>query len=69
MNVTHPPPRPCLQVLGLNLTQSGLLSVLPWVAQAVMANVAGWAADNLVERGVSITTVRKVRVWCAPSAC
>ncbi|KAG2426462.1 hypothetical protein HXX76_011692 [Chlamydomonas incerta] len=48
------------QVLGLNLTQSGLLSVLPWVAQAVMANVAGWAADNLVERGVSITTVRKV---------
>eukprot|EP00198_Chlamydomonas_reinhardtii_P005015 XP_001694351.1 major facilitator superfamily protein [Chlamydomonas reinhardtii] len=50
------------QVLGLNLTQSGLLSVLPWVAQAVMANVAGWAADNLVERGVSITTVRKVRV-------
>ncbi|KAG2452408.1 hypothetical protein HYH02_002651 [Chlamydomonas schloesseri] len=48
------------QVLGLNLTQSGLLSVLPWVAQAVMANVAGWAADGLVERGVSVTTVRKV---------
>ncbi|EFJ45872.1 hypothetical protein VOLCADRAFT_105756 [Volvox carteri f. nagariensis] len=47
------------QVLGLNLMQSGVLSVLPWVAMAVMANVAGWAADALVARGTSITVVRK----------
>ncbi|GLC70920.1 1 [Pleodorina starrii] len=48
------------QVLGLNLMQSGVLSVMPWVAMAVMANVAGWAADALVARGTSVTTVRKV---------
>ncbi|KXZ55458.1 hypothetical protein GPECTOR_2g1007 [Gonium pectorale] len=48
------------EVLGLNLAESGLLSVLPWVAMAVMSNVAGWLADGAVARGVSITTVRKV---------
>ncbi|KAG2489984.1 hypothetical protein HYH03_011613 [Edaphochlamys debaryana] len=48
------------QVLGLNLTESGILSVLPWAAMALMANVAGWAADALAEKGWSLTTVRKV---------
>ncbi|GIL79556.1 hypothetical protein Vretimale_12236 [Volvox reticuliferus] len=48
------------QVLGLNLMESGVLSVMPWVAMAVMANVAGWAADAMVARGTSITVVRKV---------
>jgi len=47
------------QVLGFNLQESGLYSVLPWITMAVMANVGGFLADKLVERGVSVTTVRK----------
>ena len=48
------------QVLGLDLMHSGVLSVLPWITMAVSANVGGWIADTLVERGASVTTVRKV---------
>ncbi|GAX83160.1 hypothetical protein CEUSTIGMA_g10586.t1 [Chlamydomonas eustigma] len=48
------------QVLGLDLMHSGVLSVLPWVTMAISANVGGWIADTLVERGVSVTAVRKV---------
>lgn len=48
------------QVLGLSLMQSGGLSVLPWVAMTIMSNVAGWAADAMVARGVSVTNVRKL---------
>lgn len=49
-----------LQVLKFNLTESGLLCVLPWFTMAVFANIGGWIADTLVSRGLSITTVRKV---------
>lgn len=48
------------QVLKFNLTESGLLCVLPWLTMAVFANIGGWIADTLVSRGLSITTVRKV---------
>ncbi|KAJ0250018.1 Ascorbate transporter [Hirschfeldia incana] len=48
------------QVLKFNLTESGLLCVLPWFTMAVFANVGGWIADTLVSRGLSITTVRKI---------
>ncbi|KAI8470510.1 MAG: putative inorganic phosphate transporter [Monoraphidium minutum] len=48
------------QVLGLDVTASGIFSVLPWITMAVTANLGGWAADSLVSRGVSVTTVRKV---------
>ncbi|KAF8696623.1 hypothetical protein HU200_036240 [Digitaria exilis] len=48
------------QVLKFNLTESGLLCVLPWLTMAVFANVGGWIADTLVQRGVSITNVRKI---------
>ncbi|KAL5201545.1 hypothetical protein ABZP36_035899 [Zizania latifolia] len=48
------------QVLKFNLTESGLLCVLPWLTMAVFANIGGWIADTLVERGVSITNVRKI---------
>ncbi|GKA47700.1 ascorbate transporter, chloroplastic [Tanacetum coccineum] len=47
------------QVLKFNLTESGLLCVLPWLTMAVFANIGGWIADTLVSRGLSITTVRK----------
>lgn len=49
-----------LQVLGFNLMESGLFSVLPWLTMAISANLGGWIADALVSRGVSVTLVRKV---------
>ncbi|CAL5090329.1 unnamed protein product [Urochloa decumbens] len=48
------------QVLKFNLTESGLLCVLPWLTMAVFANLGGWIADTLVQRGISITNVRKI---------
>jgi ACS family sodium-dependent inorganic phosphate cotransporter len=48
------------QVLGLDLKSSGFYSVLPWITMAISANVGGWIADTMVERGVSVTAVRKV---------
>ncbi|XP_047156369.1 ascorbate transporter, chloroplastic-like isoform X2 [Vigna umbellata] len=48
------------QVLKFNLTESGLLCVLPWLTMAAFANIGGWIADTLVRKGVSITTVRKI---------
>ncbi|KAK9808476.1 hypothetical protein WJX73_010302 [Symbiochloris irregularis] len=48
------------QVLGLDLLKSGFYSVLPWITMGVSANVAGFLADSLIQRGRSITTVRKV---------
>ncbi|KAL8499977.1 hypothetical protein ACS0TY_019831 [Phlomoides rotata] len=48
------------QVLKFNLTESGLLCVLPWLTMAVFANIGGWIADTLVSKGFSITTVRKI---------
>ncbi|CAH8362476.1 unnamed protein product [Eruca vesicaria subsp. sativa] len=48
------------QVLKFNLTESGLLCVLPWFTMAVFANIGGWIADTLVSRGLSITSVRKI---------
>lgn len=50
-----------MQVLGMDLTKSAVLSVLPWVTMALSANFGGWLADSAVDRGVPITTVRKVR--------
>ncbi|TVU34077.1 hypothetical protein EJB05_15903 [Eragrostis curvula] len=48
------------QVLKFNLTESGLLCVLPWLTMAIFANIGGWIADTLVQRGVSVTNVRKI---------
>ncbi|CAL5400989.1 unnamed protein product [Camellia sinensis] len=47
------------QVLKFNLTESGLLCVLPWLTMAVFANIGGWIADTLVSKGLSVTTVRQ----------
>ncbi|XP_027349105.1 ascorbate transporter, chloroplastic isoform X2 [Abrus precatorius] len=48
------------QVLKFNLTESGLLCVLPWLTMAAFANIGGWIADTLVRKGLSITAVRKI---------
>ncbi|KAM2667206.1 hypothetical protein EV2_018925 [Malus domestica] len=48
------------QVLKSNLTESGLLCVLPWLTMAIFANIGGWIANALVSKGFSVTTVRKI---------
>ncbi|KAI8574000.1 hypothetical protein RHMOL_Rhmol01G0319600 [Rhododendron molle] len=48
------------QVLKFNLTDSGLVCVLPWLTMAFSANLGGWIADTLVSKGLSVTIVRKI---------
>lgn len=58
-------------MLKFNLTESGMLSVLPWLTMAFSANFGGWIADSLVSKGMPVTVVRKVnflndRILLAP---
>ena len=48
------------QVLHFDLMKSGIFSVLPWMTMAVTSNIGGWIADKLVQRGVTVTRVRKI---------
>ncbi len=48
------------QHLGMDLLKSGIFSVLPWITMAVFANVGGWLADSLIQKGMSVTRVRKI---------
>lgn len=47
------------QQLGFDLAASSFLSILPWLAMFLSANVGGLIADSLRSKGVSTTTVRK----------
>ena len=49
-----------MQVLGMDLLKSGFYSVLPWITMAISSNLAGYVADTLIQRGTSVTLVRKV---------
>jgi ACS family sodium-dependent inorganic phosphate cotransporter len=46
--------------LGVSITAAGLYSAAPWLTMFVMANAAGWIADDLLRRGLSTTAVRKL---------
>ncbi len=46
--------------LGLSITSAGLYSAAPWLTMFIVGNFAGWAADLLVRRGLSLTAVRKI---------
>ncbi|TFJ88729.1 hypothetical protein NSK_000298 [Nannochloropsis salina CCMP1776] len=49
------------QTYGLDLKQSSVLSVAPWIAAAIVSNLAGWGADTLINSEVvTKTTVRKL---------
>ncbi len=48
------------QALGADLSKVGLYTVLPWLTMFIMGNVAGWTADFLIQRGFSLTLVRKL---------
>ncbi len=47
-------------VHGLSITNAGLYSATPWLTMFVMTNVAGWFADILIKRGISVLAVRKL---------
>ena len=44
---------------GFSLEEMGVYAMLPYLAMLLAANGAGWIADGLIRRGVSITLVRK----------
>ena len=44
---------------GLSLTGAGLYSAAPWLSMFVLTNLAGWIADSLQRRGLSVVAVRK----------
>lgn len=48
------------QALGVDISRVGVYTILPWLVMFLMANVAGWIADNLLKRGFSVTFVRKL---------
>lgn len=61
---------PCtFAAAGLNVEKSSLLTLIPYIAMTVMTPLVGPVADGLVERGWSVTAVRKLsQVGCAASA-
>jgi ACS family sodium-dependent inorganic phosphate cotransporter len=48
------------QALGVDIVQVGVYTILPWLVMFLMANVAGWTADHLLQQGFSLTSVRKL---------
>ena len=42
------------------MARVGNYALVPWLASFVASNVAGWAGDRLLARGLSTTTVRKL---------
>ncbi len=47
-------------VQHLSIAGSGLFAIGPWVTQFIVGNSAAVVADKMIERGLSITTVRKI---------
>jgi MFS transporter, ACS family, solute carrier family 17 (sodium-dependent inorganic phosphate cotransporter), other len=45
---------------GLSITNAGLFSAAPWVAAAIVTNLAGVVSDHFIRRGVAVVTMRKV---------
>ena len=62
-----------MQEFGLDVTRSAALSILPWGANVVCTNLAGWLGDKAInERGLDRTLVRKAMQGVAslgPAAC
>ncbi|MEH6408883.1 MAG: ACS family MFS transporter [Hyphomonas sp.] len=48
------------QVQGFSITYAGLFSAAPWLINFLMINIASWIADTMIERGRSVTFVRKL---------
>ncbi len=48
------------EVQGLSIASAGLYSAGPWLANALVANLAASLSDGMVRRGVSVTFTRKL---------
>lgn len=58
--------------LGLNVEKSSLLTLIPYIAMTIMTPFVGPVADGLVNRGWSVTTVRKMSqgiAFAGPALC
>ncbi len=44
----------------VSISGAGFYSAAPWLTMFVMVNVAGWGADRMRARGLSLTGVRKI---------
>lgn len=58
--------------LGLNVEKSSLLTLIPYIAMTIMTPFVGPVADGLVNRGWSVTTVRKMSqgiAFAGPAVC
>jgi len=49
-----------VQVRGFSLTEMGIYATFPYIAMMFIGNGAAWVADRAIQRGVSITVVRKL---------
>ena len=62
-----------MQEWGLDVAKSSFLSGLPWAISFALANLAGFTADNLINKKVlSITATRKLMQGIAslgPATC
>ena len=47
-------------VQHLNIAKAGFAAAAPWLSMFLMANISAWIADEMIRRGVSISTVRKI---------
>ncbi len=48
------------QALGVDMSDVGLYTMIPFVVSFLALNVAGWVSDSLIRRGIDVTTVRKL---------
>lgn len=48
------------EVQGLSIASAGLFSAAPWLAMFLVTNVSASISDRMVQRGVSLTRVRKI---------
>ncbi|HTT76283.1 MAG TPA: ACS family MFS transporter [Candidatus Binataceae bacterium] len=48
------------RTFNVPMARLGFFSVVPWIVAFIMQNSSGWVADNLNQRGLTLTTVRKL---------
>jgi ACS family sodium-dependent inorganic phosphate cotransporter len=49
-----------VQVRGFSLNEMGVYAMFPYIAMIFIGNGAAWVADRMIQRGVSVTLVRKL---------
>lgn len=49
-----------VQVRGFSLQEMGVYATFPYIAMMLIANATAWIADGMIQRGTSVTFVRKL---------